>query len=116
MKRPFVPNKQLVLVILFFFSMFTLQAQKPLNTGEVQNRLEVKLADAYDQLSNGTADKFDVKITELFMATLIQHFEEGKSANNALEVAQKIAQRKYPDFTDKILRIKDEIAAIIQKE
>ncbi len=116
MKRTIVINKQLVFVILFMFSLGAVQAQNSLNSGEVQDRLEIKLADMHDQLSNGSMDKYDVKIAEVFMATLIQQAEQGKSANDALEVANKVARAKYPDFSEKILRIKNEMAAIILKE
>lgn len=109
-------KRLLALVILFLFSLVTVQAQSSLNSTEIQDRLEVKLADAYEQLSNGTVDKFDVKITELFASTFAKQFEKGNSAENALEVANKIAQHKYPEFTDKILRIKNEIAAIVRNE
>lgn len=109
MKNLSFPNRKMLLGMLFLLSFGFMSAQRS-STQVTPDQLETKLAQMYDQMAQGSLDKFDVKIAEIFTASLMKAADGNITTAQALEHAAKMAEQTYPNQGQKIQAIKNEYA------
>lgn len=103
-------NRKLLLGLLFILSVGVMSAQRSAQQ-VTPDQLETKLAQKYDLMSQGSLDKLDVKIAEIFTASLLKAAEGEITTAQALEHAAKMAEQTYPNQSQKIQAIKNEYAS-----